>query len=166
MKLSETYLHNLLISSTASMLLSINNIQMIHLFHRKQKILRTRLCWYCSTRTLLDTKMIYLTDNVKFNDNLLLNEDDKSKLLNILIKQWNCFDYYDNRLRKCSISHAQQHINTGDSAPIKSKVRPLSPLVADKVKEKLDDLEKRGIIRKSLSPWASPSILQCQPIAF
>lgn len=73
----------------------------------------------------LETKVTYLTDNLKFNDNPLLNEDDKSKLIKILIKHWNCFDYYDNRLPKCSKSHVQHHINTGDSAPIKSKVRPL-----------------------------------------
>ena len=41
----------------------------------------------------------------------------------------------------------------------KVKVPPLSPLLSAKVKEKLEDLGRRGIIKKSSSSWASPILI-------
>lgn len=85
-------------------------------------------------------------------------ENRKDKLLQLLLKYWDCFDNYGDRLPKAN-SPIKHHINTGDAAPIKSKCRPLNPIISERVKNKLDELEKRGIIRKSSSPWASPILI-------
>ena len=101
----------------------------------------------------------YLLEKLQLDKNPLLQiEKRSSKLLEILAKHWNCFDFHGNRIPKCK-SDVTHHISTGPSAPIKSKCRPLNPIIAAKVKDKLDDLEKRGVIRKSSSPWASPILI-------
>ena len=110
-------------------------------------------------RTPIEERIKYLTENLDLDNNALIQEDDvKSKLIQILIKNWNCFDINNNRTSKCN-STIKHHIDTGDATPIKSKCRPLNPIWADKVKARLEDLEKRGIIRKSSSPWASPILI-------
>ena len=50
-------------------------------------------------------------------------------------------------------------IDTGDSAPIKSRGRPLSPPEHDAVKTFVDDGLRDGIIEPSESPWSSPILL-------
>ena len=55
--------------------------------------------------------------------------------------------------------NVKPYFETGDAAPIKSKCRPLYPIIGEKFKERLDDLEQRGVIQKSSSPWASPILV-------
>ena len=101
----------------------------------------------------------YLKSKLKIDQNPLLEEDDrKQRLLKILLQHWDVFDYYNERIpsARTDIKH---HIETGDTPPIKSKCRPLNPIIGEKVKERLDNLEHRGIIRKSSSPWASPILV-------
>ncbi|KAK6026293.1 hypothetical protein OSTOST_07765 [Ostertagia ostertagi] len=53
----------------------------------------------------------------------------------------------------------QHDIDTGDTKPIKQKVRPVPRGVQPEFKAILNDLEARGIIAKSASDWASPVVL-------
>lgn len=79
--------------------------------------------------------------------------------MNVLLRHWDVFDYYNERIPSAR-TNVKHHIETGDTAPIKSKCRPLNPIIGEKVKKKrLDDLEQRGVIRKSSSPWASPILV-------
>ena len=99
-------------------------------------------------KTSIEERIKYLTDKLDLDNIALLKDDDvKNKLIQILIKNWNCFDINNNRTSKCN-STIRHHIDTGVAAPIKPKCRPLNPTYADKVKDRLEDLEKRGIIRK------------------
>ena len=68
------------------------------------------------------------------------------------------FDYYNERIPSAR-TNVKHHIETGDTAPIKSKCRPLNPIIGEKVKKRLDDLQQRGVIRKSSSPWAWPILV-------
>ncbi|KZV79913.1 DNA/RNA polymerase, partial [Exidia glandulosa HHB12029] len=55
---------------------------------------------------------------------------------------------------------AWQHtIETGDTAPIRSRGRPLSPPEHDAVQKFVDDGLADGIIEPSTSPWSSPILL-------
>ena len=74
--------------------------------------------------------------------------DRKQRLLKILLQHWDVFDYYNERIpsARTDIKH---HIETGDTPPIKSKCRPLNPIISEKVKERKYNPEHRGIIRKS-----------------
>ena len=101
----------------------------------------------------------YLKSKLKLDQNPLLEEGDrKQKLLNILLQHWDVFDYYNERIPSAR-TNVKHHIETGNTPPIKSKCRPLNPIIGEKVKERLDNLEHRGIIRKSSSPWASPILV-------
>ena len=101
----------------------------------------------------------YLKSKLKLDQNPLLEEGDrKQKLLKILLQHWDVFDYYNERIPSAR-TDVKHHIETGNTPPIKSKCRPLNPIIGEKVKERLDNLEHRGIIRKSSSPWASPILV-------
>uniref|UniRef100_A0A7I4YT76 RNA-directed DNA polymerase n=1 Tax=Haemonchus contortus TaxID=6289 RepID=A0A7I4YT76_HAECO len=50
-------------------------------------------------------------------------------------------------------------IDTGDTKAIKQRTRPVPQGVRPELKNILDDLEERKIIRKSTSDWASPIVL-------
>src|SRR5215211_3337465 len=49
-------------------------------------------------------------------------------------------------------------INTGDEKPIKQKARRLSVKKKEIEKEYIEEMLKKGIIRKSKSPWLSPVV--------
>ncbi|EYC05399.1 hypothetical protein Y032_0082g1560 [Ancylostoma ceylanicum] len=53
----------------------------------------------------------------------------------------------------------EHDIDTGSCKPIKQKVRPIPQGLRKQLKEMLEDLEKRSIVRKSSSDWASPIVL-------
>ena len=51
-------------------------------------------------------------------------------------------------------------IDTGDSPPIASKPYTLSLKHYDWVQKEITTLERAGIITKSISPWASPVVIE------
>ena len=54
---------------------------------------------------------------------------------------------------------AEHSINTGDAPPIKQMPRRVPLAHAEEEKKAIEDLLKKGVIRKSTSPWASPIVL-------
>ena len=67
---------------------------------------------------------------------------------------WDVFDYYNERIpsARTDIKH---HIETGDTPPIKSKCRPLNPIIGEKVKERLDNLEHDLSYHSDNTPFAT-----------
>ena len=63
--------------------------------------------------------------------------------MNVLLKHWDVFDYYNERIPSAK-TNVKHHIKTGDTPPIKSKCRPLNPIIGEKVKNILDDRKQRG----------------------
>jgi len=58
------------------------------------------------------------------------------------------------------LTHLTEHpINTGDAAPIKQRPRRVPLAYVDEEKGAIKDLLKKGVIQKSVSPWASPIVL-------
>ncbi|KAL6723852.1 hypothetical protein Aduo_018812 [Ancylostoma duodenale] len=53
----------------------------------------------------------------------------------------------------------KMEINTGENTPVKLKTRPVPLGIRTKLREMLQDLEKRAIIEKSSSEWAFPIVL-------
>ena len=53
----------------------------------------------------------------------------------------------------------QHTIHTGDHPPIRQRVRRLPPHKREEVRELLKQMQQRGVIRPSSSPWASPIVL-------
>jgi hypothetical protein len=52
----------------------------------------------------------------------------------------------------------EHSINTGSSKPLKQPPRRVPLALADEEKLTIEQMERQGIIRKSLSPWASPIV--------
>ncbi len=50
-------------------------------------------------------------------------------------------------------------IDTGDSQPIRTKLRKSSPLEDKIIKEEVEKMLANGVIRRSKSPWAAPVVL-------
>ena len=65
-------------------------------------------------------------------------------------------------LNNQDIGHTQlvtMHVNTGDSPPICQKPYTLPLKHYSWVQQEIETLEQAGIIKKSLSPWASPIVV-------
>ena len=86
-----------------------------------------------------------------------LTATQRNKLFQILLHYENVFAGTDNDLG-CT-SQLQHHINTGNAIPVRQPARRIPPYQREEVKALLNDMEKRGIIQPSKSPWASPVVL-------
>jgi hypothetical protein len=86
-------------------------------------------------------------------------EEQKGRLLNLLNKYRDVFANSEEELGDSVTPLMQMEINTGDALPIKQNARRIPPPYRKEVDAYLDDLLKRGKIRESHSPWASPLVI-------
>ena len=63
----------------------------------------------------------------------------------------------DFELGATSVTH--HSINTGDHLPIRQPPRRVPFLLRKKIEELVDEMEEKGVIQPSKSPWASPVVL-------
>ncbi|MCG8044297.1 MAG: reverse transcriptase family protein, partial [Candidatus Thiodiazotropha endolucinida] len=82
---------------------------------------------------------------------------EKEKVAELLCK------FQDNFLRDewdLGLTHLTTHaIKTEDAAPIKQAPRRVPLAYAEEEKRAIEDLKAKGVIRESVSPWASPIVL-------
>ena len=86
-----------------------------------------------------------------------LTPDESVRVADLLSRYQDCFskDEWD-----VGLTHLVEHeIKTGDAAPVKQPPRRVPLAYADKEKEAIEDLKAKGVIRESVSPWASPIVL-------
>ncbi|MCG7869970.1 MAG: reverse transcriptase, partial [Candidatus Thiodiazotropha taylori] len=86
-----------------------------------------------------------------------LNEEEKQRVANLLS------DYQDTFSRNewdIGVTHLTEHaIKTEGKGPIRLPPRRVPLAHADKEKEAIEDMKAKGVIRDSVSPWASPICL-------
>ncbi|MCG8032791.1 MAG: retroviral-like aspartic protease family protein, partial [Candidatus Thiodiazotropha taylori] len=83
--------------------------------------------------------------------------EEKERVKNLLIRYQDTFsrDEWD-----LGLTHLAEHaIPTGDSAPIKQPPRRVPLAHAEAEEQAIEDLRAKGVIRDSISPWASPIVL-------
>ncbi|MCG8046377.1 MAG: RNase H-like domain-containing protein, partial [Candidatus Thiodiazotropha endolucinida] len=82
---------------------------------------------------------------------------EKNHLRQILIKFQDNFskDEWD-----LGLTHITEHaIDTGDASPIKQPPRRVPLAFAEEERKAIEDMKAKGVIRDSVSPWASPIVL-------
>ncbi|MEW8104750.1 MAG: reverse transcriptase family protein [Candidatus Thiodiazotropha endolucinida] len=86
-----------------------------------------------------------------------LTRAEKERVADLLIRFQDTFsrDEWDLGLTNLT-EHA---IPTGDSAPIRQPPRRVPLAHAEAEKQAVEDLKAKGVIRDSISPWASPIVL-------
>ena len=86
-----------------------------------------------------------------------LQATEKEKIKQLLVKYRDSFskDEWD-----LGLTHLAVHpINTGSAEPIKQPPRRVPLAYAAEEKQAIEDLKAKGVIRESISPWASPIVL-------
>ena len=86
-----------------------------------------------------------------------LSEDERQKFFNLLRKYADIFaDSGDDLGRTSKLTH---RFDTGTSPPIRQPVCRISPQRRDEVRQLIGDMLRKGVIERSISPWASPIVL-------
>ena len=86
-----------------------------------------------------------------------LDGTQKDTLLQLLLEFQDVFLFQDDDLGFCNVY--PHTINTGNAAPIKQAARRLPYHRRPELQALLQDMLRKGIIRESNSPWASPIVL-------
>ena len=85
-----------------------------------------------------------------------MTDTQKNQLLQLLLEFSDIFAEDGELGRTDRIQHS---IDTGDAHPIRQPVRRLPLNQRAEVRELLTDMEEKGVIQPSNSPWASPIVL-------
>ena len=86
-----------------------------------------------------------------------LKTDEKEKLKELLVKFEDSFSKNEWDL---GLTNLTVHpINTGNAEPVKQPPRRVPLAFAANEKKAIEDLKAKGVIRDSVSPWASPIVL-------
>ena len=86
-----------------------------------------------------------------------LNESQKVKVADLLTNYQDTFSRNEWDIGLTNL--AEHEIKTGDAAPVKQPPRRVPLAYADKEKAAIKDMKAKGVIRESVSPWASPICL-------
>ena len=88
---------------------------------------------------------------------LLLCWQDKDRLRRLLLDHQEAFALEDGERGETDL--VQMTIETGDAVPRRQPVRRMPFAVRLEVARQLDEMQSRGVIQPSSSPWASPVVL-------
>ena len=90
-------------------------------------------------------------------ENANLPESEQEQLFALLLDYADIFASDQDDLG-CT-GKIKHKINTGDSPPIRQPVRRIPPIRRNETRSLLQDMLKKGVIKPSTSPWASPIVL-------
>ena len=90
-----------------------------------------------------------------------LSDSDKVRLSKLLDEFSDIISKDSNDLGSTDLVYHK--INTGDAVPIKQAPRRVPIHLRETVNKEISKMEKQGIIKHSISPWASPIVLVKKP---
>ena len=89
------------------------------------------------------------------------NVEQGKEIKRLLLKYKDVFARDDMDIGNTTL--VEHEIETGNTKPFRSCARTVPMGMAKQAKEAIDKLEKRGLIRKSTSPWSSPVVFVRKP---
>ena len=95
------------------------------------------------------------------DENIHLTEDQRTRLMKILIKYEDCFSMKGENLKQTDV--AVHEIDTGDTAPFRERLRPYSPPIQAIIDKEVQKMIQQGILVPSRSPYASNLLLVRKP---
>ncbi len=91
--------------------------------------------------------------NISFEQ---FNDEELKSITNTLVRNK---DLFDITIHKYGLSKGVQHtIDTGQARPVCQPPHRVSPKERQLIREMTDDMLQNGVIRPSVSPWASPIV--------
>ncbi|CAG8766663.1 12172_t:CDS:1, partial [Ambispora leptoticha] len=93
----------------------------------------------------------------KFLQNDALDKEEKEKAETFFQKEINIFTNNMQGLSKTTVT--SHRIDTGGAKPIKQRAYRAAPNEHEFIEQELKELEERGLIQKSSSPWALPVVM-------
>ena len=112
------------------------------------------------SRRIDETNSCYIPEHLTSlykKSSMGLEQSEKEKLQQLLVKFQDSFSKNEWDL---GLTHLTEHsINTGSAAPVKQPPRRVPLAFAADEKKAIEDLKAKGVIRNSVSPWASPIVL-------
>lgn len=119
-----------------------------------QVLCQEQSCSPCPSSTPTPSPLMNL-DSLKINPNL---KPPQKEALNTLLTQYSdCFAWSDKELGYTDL--IRHKIVLTDDNPIHQRYRRLPPSILTEVRDHIDDLLERDIIRSSTSPYASPIVV-------
>ena len=109
--------------------------------------------------TPMKEREAYLMEKLDIKNNKLIREAKiEEKVLTLLLRYWCLFDITGLRIGKINSDIKHKITIEKGTEPIRQRPRPLNPIIEKKVKTQFENWERRGIVRKSNSPWSSPLV--------
>ena len=108
--------------------------------------------------TNLEERRNYIIKTLKLDENELIDTKQKlDEVTQLFLDHWGILDINGDRLAKFKCQEKLEIITHGQ--PIAAKTRFVNPVLAEKVKKKLQEWIKSGIIIPSTTPWQSPLVM-------
>ena len=106
-----------------------------------------------------ESKIKFIKDSFKIDENEILNRDAKLKeeVIKLILENFSTLALHPNHYGKTDLLELGIELQPG-AVPKRSKVRPLNPYQRANLKEQLDEWIQQGIIEPANSPWASPLV--------
>ena len=127
-----------------------------------ESIESTKCCNWVPKQKIVNSDLVYSPVQVTEHQQVELRDQDVPKETKLEFKKLKA-DYPEVfSLNNQDIGHTQlvtMHVDTGDSPPICQKPYTLPLKHYSWVQQEVKTLERAGIIKKSLSPWASPIVV-------
>ena len=108
--------------------------------------------------TSFEERKRYIIDTLKLEDNKLIDTKQKlEQITQIFLDRWGILDIYGDRLAKFKCQEKLEIVTHGPQ--VASKTRFVNPILAEKVKLKLQEWIDSGIVIPTTSPWQSPLVI-------
>ena len=108
-------------------------------------------------KTMKNNRREEILTSLKIDEENLLDEEQKTKLMTLMRKHEDLFSLGDTDIGLCTL--IKHRVDLLDDVPFKQRHRRIPPAMIDEVRQHIEQLLACGVIRPSKSPWTSNVVL-------